>query len=844
MILWLSGCRYLLRHPWQLVFALLGVALGVAVVVAVDLANDSARRAFMQSAAALAGQATHQIIAGPGGLPEDLYQQLRVMEGIEPAAPLVEGYATVTGLPEEVLRLLGIDPFAEAAFRDYSPTVGGEADLARLLTEPGSGLLSAATAERLGVTAGGVLTLDVGGVRQSLTVLDLLPEGGAGGRLDQLLITDIATAQELLDRPGRLTRVDLRLPDDAAGVALLEHLQTLIPTGAAIVPAGLRGEGMAQMTRAFSFNLSALSLLALVVGMFLIYNTMSFSVLQRRGMLGMLRAQGVTRREVFTLVLGEALLVGGVGTSLGLLLGVLLGQGLVGMVTRTINDLYFVLAVQGVTLRPLNLIKWLSLGLGATVLSALIPAREAATVTPRLAMTRSQLEHGRRQLAPRAALAGLAVLLLGVLLALGGERSLTAGFALLFALLAAFALATPYLTLLAARLLQPVMASFFGLLGRMAARSIGASLSRTGVATAALVIALSATIGVAVMIGSFRQTVSHWLDSYLTADLYITAPGPGRGEARPPLPAQTVELLSSAPEAQALSRLRHVRLETGGEPLELLAVDLPGVAQDGYEFLGGDPQAIWAAFAAGALIISEPFAWHHQLQAGDRLPLRTDRGMADFPIAGIFRDYGSDRGRVTMDGAVYRQWWDDARIDGLGLYLHEGFDPEMTAAALRARTSATGEVQIYANSGLRASSLAVFDRTFAITAVLRLLAVAVAFVGILNALMAMQVERSRELAVLRAIGVTPAQAWLLVTGETSLLGTIAGLLAIPLGLAQALVLIHVVNRRAFGWTMEVWIDPLVLLQALGLAIGAALLAGILPAWRLARTSPALALREE
>jgi putative ABC transport system permease protein len=513
-------------------------------------------------------------------------------------------------------------------------------------------------------------------------------------------------------------------------------------------------------------------------------------------------------------------------------------------VTRTINDLYFVLAVQEVTLQPAIVLKWLALGLGATVLSALVPAREAATITPRLAMTRSQLESSRRRLAPLAALAGLALLLLGAVLAFWYERSLAAGFILLFAVLAAFALATPYLTLLAARLLQPLMGFFFGLLGRMAARSIGASLSRTGIATAALVIAISATIGVAVMIGSFRQTVSHWLESYLTADLYITAPGPSRGEARPPLPTPLMDILTSAPEAQAYSRIRHVHLDTGGEPLALLAVDLPTVAQAGYEFLGGDPQAIWAAFATGALLVSEPFAWHHQLQVGDMLPLRTDRGMIDFPITGIFRDYGSDRGRVTMDGTVYRQWWDDPQIDGLGLYLLPGFEPEQTAAALRVRASAAGEVLIYANRGLRERSLAIFDRTFAITAVLRLLAVAVAFVGILNALMAMQVERSRELATLRALGVTPAQAWLLVSGETALLGSIAGLLAIPLGLAQALVLIHVVNRRAFGWTMDTWIDPLVLLQALALAIGAALLAGLWPAWRLARTSPALALREE
>lgn len=845
MILGRASRRYLLRHPLLLFLSVLGVALGVAVVVAIDLANGSAERAFRLSARALSGQATHRIEGGPGGVDEAVYRRLRLEAGVRQSAPVVEGYAAVPSRPGLVLQVMGVDPLAEAPFRTYTPAPGA-GDLSPLLTEPGTALLLPATAERLGMRPGDSLEVEVGGRGRTLLLTGLLEPADevAARAMENLAVVDISTAQELLGRPGRLSRIDLKIPEGREGEGVLARVRSLLPPGAELLPAGGRGEVLAGMTRAFRLNLTALSLLALVVGMFLIYNTLSFSVLQRRELLGALRTLGVTRRELFVLVLGEATAVGAAGTALGLLLGLALGSGLLHLVTRTINDLYFVLSVRELSVSPLSLAKGIVLGLGASVAAALVPAREAAMSPPRTVLARSAAESRHRRLAPLAAAAGgLLMLAGGAVLALSG-RSIPLAFIALFALIAGYALAVPWGSALLLKLLQPVAGGLFGLLGRMAARDLVASLSRTGVATAALVVAVSATVGMGIMIGSFRLTLTAWLESYLRADLYVTAAG-DEAAGRVPLDPEVLRRLSSLPGVDFVTRARHLSLPSAEGGTDVFVVDMPPRGFAGYDFREGDPEAIRRALVGSrAVIVSEPYAYRHNLKRGDAIRLRTDRGERLFTVEGVFTDYSTDRGRVVMSRSLYERLWDEREVDALGIYLRPGVDPEAVAEAARRSVGERQRLTVYSNAGLRRASLATFDRTFAITAVLRLLAVLIAFVGILSALLSMQIERARDLAVLRANGLTPGQLWGLVSAETGLVGLLAGALALPLGWLQALVLIHVINRRSFGWTLQTHLDPAILLQAVVLALAAALLAGLYPAWRMARTPPALALREE
>ncbi len=861
VILTRSSLRYLLRHPWQIGLCILGVALGVAMIVAIDLANASAMRAFRLSTEAIAGRATHQIIGGPSELDESLYRRIRIDLGVRQAAPVVDGYVTTLTLNGITLHMLGVDPLAEAPFRSYlnrADTPGTSLDLTTLLVEPNTVLVSEQLAQQYGLTPGAPLTLQVGSQSRTVRIVDLLrPNDDLSRRaLESMLISDIATAQEVLGKVGRLSRIDLILDTDEP---VLAQLTAILPAGAELTRPAARVNTLEQMTRAFELNLSALSLLALIVGMFLIYNTMTFNVVQRRGLLGTLRCIGVTRRQIFALIMAEAVLISVIGTTLGLLLGIVLGRSLVTLVTRTINDLYFVVTVRSLTIDPAILLKGGMLGIGATLIAAAMPAREAMHTPPRLVLSRSSIEERVRRAVPLATWSGLAAILVGsgiLIMPADFNQQTTAialniwlAFVALFVIVLGCAFLAPGATVGLMMLIRPIAGRIFGMIGRMAARDVVAALSRTSVAIAAMMIAVSVTIGVGIMVGSFRQTVVQWLEQSLMADIYIASPSNTANRIDTPLDLDLAERLAQTPGVAAQTRFRSVQTATDIGPVTLVAIDRAPGRQGGQRFVGDristarDLDRYWDAFDAGAVFISEPLSFRMNLHTGDRLRLRTDRGEQDFPIAGVYYDYTSDRGVIQLAYHTYRTYWDDPQISSLALYAEPGVHVDALVQTLRER--GTGhELVINSNRGLRTETMAIFDRTFAITAVLQLLATIVAFIGILSALMALQLERARELGMLRANGLTPRQVWGIVLGQTGLMGLTAGLLAAPVGIVLALILVYVINRRSFGWTLELSLDPALFGQALLVAVVAALLAGIYPALRMSRTSPAMALREE
>ena len=841
-----SSLRYLTRHPWLMGLSVLGVALGVAVVVSIDLANTSAARAFELSAETVTGKATHQVVGAGGTLDEDVYRRVRVEAGVRRAAPVVEGYATLAG-SDRTFQVLGVDPFAEPPFRPYiGAGPGGGVDLSTLLTRD-TGLMARPTAKQIGLSVGEALRLGIEGTTRTVELAGLLaPESERTRRaIANLIVTDISTAQQLFDQTGTLSRIDLIVPDGAAGEAALARVRDVLPEGARVQRSETRTQTVDQMTRAFNLNLTALSLLALVVGAFLIYNTMTFSVVQRRGLIGRLRALGVTRRQVFGLVLGEAALLGLVGTGLGLLLGIVLATGLVQLITQTINDLYFVLTVRELTIAPWTLVKGTLLGMGTTLAAALAPAREATNAPVSTVLRRSTKEANVQALAPRLAGLGAAVGAAGVVLLVGTEQSIVWSYVALLGILVGAALATPLLVIGLARLLRPVMNAAAGVLGRMAARGAVTTLSRTGVAVAALMIAIAATVGVGVMVDSFRGTVVSWLTQSLQADVYVQPPSLVFRRSTATLDREVVRRLRAMEGVAGAYSVRRVDVQAGVGPTELVAIEPGPQTSEVYRFKSGDPETVWPAFAGGTFVlVSEPYAYRHDLAVGDTVRLQTDRGPHAFPIRAVFYDYGSDLGVVLTSRSTYTQFYDDTAYSGLALYAADGVDVDALIGQMRAEVAGLQDVIIRSNRALRETSLAVFDRTFTITTVLRLLAVGVAFIGVLTALMALALERERELGVLRATGMTPRQVGGYVTLQTGLLGLIAGVLSLPLGYALAYVLVYVINRRSFGWTLQLSVPADVLVQAVLLAVGAALLAGLYPAWTMAQSSPALALRDE
>jgi putative ABC transport system permease protein len=845
-----ASVRHLLRHPAQLALALMGLALGVGTIVAVDVATASAQRAFELSLQAVNGSATQQITGGPRGIDERLYARLRTeppggaAAGARYAA-VVSGYVSVG---ERVLQLIGVDPFASAALdggaaRGVSaPVIHDVGELREWLTRPGAVVMSEALARELGVGPDGKLELAVGGVRHPAIVIARLAAADAGSGFDGLLLTDIAQAQEWLGVAGRLTRIDVRAPPGVPAEDFERQLRAQLPAGLTVRATRAQARETFAMTDAFTINLKAMSLLALLVGTLLIYGAVSFAVVQRRAIIGVLRALGATRREVLALVLGEAAVLGVAGALCGLLLGVALGRGLIGLVSQTINDLYFVVAVTTVSVPASTLAKAFAAGLATALAAALLPALEVVTSAPRLALTRSVLERRARRSAGVLLLASALLALAAGIAIATSSRSLLAGFAALFLLLLSVAAATPAaLAALAgggARL-----GARFGAAARLACVDISASLSRTGVAIAALGMALTAMIGVAIMVESFRESLRDWLAQTMRADIYVSAPGVADSLERR-LDPQVIAALLAVPGIAAHSEGRRVTVSSPQGDIDLNAVRLVPASYAGFRFTRGDPRQAWPQFQRGAILISEPLAWRLSLGVHDALTLETAAGPGAFEVAGVYREYGNDRGEVLMELGQYQRLWQDVGIAGLGIYLLPGSSTASVVSALRGAARGRQALLIRSNADIRALSMQIFERTFVITRVLYWLAAGVAALGLLSALLAWELERLRQLALLRSLGLTPAGSALLVISQTAFMGLAAWLAAIPAGVLTALVLTEVINRRAFGWQIGLHLHAAQFSQALLLAVVAALAAALYPAWRSARLPLAAGLREE
>jgi putative ABC transport system permease protein len=833
--------KYFFKHPWVILLSIIGVSIGVAVVVAIDIANTSAQKAFQISVENVTGTSTHQITGGPLGMDESFYTAL-VMEfpQIE-ASPVVDGYVKLQG---ETIHLMGLDIFSSSYMTDE---MSGTFDMSALalLVEPRTVLVPYVMANRMDITAGDMITISIGGLETQVKVIGNVGQEG-DSKIDGLLVADISTAQELLGKIGVIDNISLIIGvDDKDSLSAIE---SWLPQGMTLISTAAGNESTLNMTDAFRTNLTAMSMLALLVGMFLIYNTMTFSVLQRRGLLGSLRVLGATRREIFTEVLIEAAIIAVIGTGIGVLLGVFLGQGLVKLVAGTIDSLYFTLTVTTFELSSGIFIKGVLLGVITSLVASFIPAFEAAASRPQIVRFRSVIESLAQKLLPKITLAGLGMIVLSVIILFLSERSLIAGFASLFLLVIGFALCVPVIAELISKYLGIFMnkvGSKTSVLYKMAVTGIAGSISRTGTAIAAMVVAISVVIGMGIMIESFRTTVQLWMQQAIQGDVYINTMENVSSTAETPLPYELVEQIMALDGIEATKGLKTVFLVTDYGTLETDVITPVEQCRTEYQLKTGNDLPAWEKLKNGqAVYISEPLAYKHDIGVGDTIAFYTEQGKKEYAISGIYYDYSSDAGKVIMAQSVYTNYWHDDTIASLGLYLVNPQDKDAVMTAVKAIVADTAGITVTDSYTIRNNVLELFDRTFLITKVLEFLAIIVAFIGILSALMAYQLEKIKELGILRAAGVTPNQIWSMTALQTGLMGTISGILAIPLGIFMSIILIQTINIRSFGWSIQMAVGAGTIIEALAIAIVASLLASVYPSWKMSKISPAEALREE
>ncbi len=837
--------RHLLRHPWQLGLAIFGIALGVAVVCAVQLTQASARQALAYAQRALSGPATHRLVAAAGdelGLDERDYAALARRWPRLRFMPIVSGRATLAADPQRALSIVGFDPLAASSQEQAARSLGATIDLTALVTRPYTAALNAATARSLGLAQGSSLDLVINGRGQRLEIVGIAPDARDGGPADDVLVMDIASAQEALAASGylgRLSAVDVALPArDRAAAA--QALRASLPRGWRLEANEVRLGAAREMTRAFDVNLTALSLLALLVGMFLIYNTVSFLALQRRASFARLRALGVSARELFAALFLETCALAAVGIATGLVLGRAVAGVLLQFVARTINDLYYRAAITEVAAPPWLLAGIALLGFGATLTAALPPLR---------AVTRETVAGGQHAAStpPRAgrplALAALAWLAAAALLA-WPTRELWPGFGALFAFLIGAALPLPWLLARCAHRLSRLRGLPLPCL--LASRALAAHGHRAGLAAAALMVACATGLAITVMVASFRVSVTDWLAALLRADVYVDLGAAQGGDGPRPLAALR-EKIATLPEVATTSAVARTPLRVAGvsASVPLLAYDLPSAARAGFQFIAGEPAEIWRAWEdEDVAIVTEPYAYRQRVRVGEVLRFETAAGERRLRIVGVYRDYASERGSVAISRAAWLRHFPLRDDTGLGVYAKPGVDAVALERALRAALAEVPGLRIQSNAALRELSLEVFDRTFAVTDLLRLLALGVAIVGIVSALLAQQMERLTDYALLRALGFRRGEVLRVVLWQTLLAGALAATVAVPVGLGLALLLIDVIDVRSFGWTMSVHWPWTALASVWVSALVAALVAGVYPALVATRRAPASVLRND
>jgi putative ABC transport system permease protein len=833
-------CRHILRYAWQHKFLaaanVLCVALGVAVYLSIQIANRSVTGSFRATVDAVAGRAD---LEARGDIDDALFLKLRSTPGVLAATPIVRGIVVLPEYPGEYLDILGIDPLTNQDFETVSDSSERNVDPDRWFGDREAIAVTQEFAQRCRLQIGDKIRVQVGEDTVELRVSFLLKAKGADSALAAM---DIGWAQELLQKSGHLTSVLFRVTRSEARNEVAGELRQQLPPDVMVSPPNDRSAQVNQLLSGFQLNLTALSLVSLLVGAFLIYNTIASSALRRRREAGILRSLGVSRDLIRWLFLGEALLYGAIGAVLGIGAGIALANWLVRIVAQTVTNLYVLTRIEHFYIPWEQVAAVAGLALAISLLAGWIPANNAARTQPLDALDLGRLIEVSRRPSSVWPLISLA----------GGVCALAAGLgARLWLRPLAFVCA--FFTLLSFCLLAPFVTFHLGNAGarlfrrtwlfRLAAGNVVRSLFRNAVTIAALAAAVAMLVSVSVMIHSFRVAVNHWIDMRLVADIFVTPAANRLVGFQNFVSPELLDFIRALPEVQSVDTYREVETRIGSVPVDLGVVI--GSDRNRPEFVGWgrSEQLFRQLYDADTVFASEPLANRLHLQQGQMIQLATPAGKHAFRVAAIYYDYTRDAGLLLMQKQTFRRYWVDDRVNSLAVYVKDPNTADGVIAKIRAGYDKAASYSFEKNRTLREVVDEIFDQTFAVTYVLRFIAIFVAVVGIALNLSVLIKERERELAVFRAVGASYRQLISLILAESLIIGLIAIGLGLIAGGALSVVLTEVINRAFFGWTIphpiswdQLALTPLILLPAVALA-------GLLPVTQSTRVSLADALRQ-
>ena len=848
MILRTLWLRPTLARPGRFLATVLGVAIGVAAVVSTLLASRAAVASLDADVDVLDGSAALEI-RRPGGVEAGDLGALRELCGDALLAPVAEDVVHLPGIGDHA-RILGIDLLAAGEERplELAAEVEDPADvLDRLLLGRGVALPERLAAE-LGVAVGDALEAVVRSRRVELEVVALLRPERLASASERLILADVGLVQELYGRAGRYDRVEVRPRRELDVEALAAALEGRLPAGYRVAPASERRLESEGMVRALEFNLTALSGVSLLVGLVLVATTLATSVVQRRSAIALLRSLGASPLQLARAVLVEAAAIGLLGGALGVLLGWLGARGALASVRATVATVNPEVLQGTVVLEPRWVLLGLAAGLSASLVAALLPLREALQVPPVQGLrTERPGRVGRRAWLGRlVALTGLGLAAwVTASLPPWGDRPIWALASSLLVLASLLVLSGPLVELCASLRLRGGLGAGATLPLRLAQASLGASRRRASWAAGAVGVAVGLAVAMATMVGSFRRTVVDWTETTMRSDLFVRPLAAGEGVASGRVDPEVVRIARELFGTDAVDPFHSAAAYVDGRRIELAGAHL-GVAdrEGGVPFLDGRPvsEVFAETLARGGAVVNEPFARRFGAGAGDWIELETPAGTVEREVVGVYRDYSGHNGRVVLDRADFLGLYPDEGAQSLAIFLG-GESPVSARSLLAGALDGRFALEVLLGPEVRAEVLAVFERTFAITVALQLVAAVVAGMAVITVLGALVRERRRELAVMRALGASARQLIGVVVGEALLLGLAGAAGGLLIGVLVGYVLVAVVNVQSFGWTLRFLPPWGSVAGTAGLVIPACLLAGLVPAFLTLRRAPQEDLRE-
>jgi putative ABC transport system permease protein len=841
--------RHAVRHRLRTALTFFGIVLGVAVIVAIAVVNRSLTTSFQSTIDQIAGKAVLQVANGESGIAESLFPTIRDTPGVRDAAAAVEGFLPVAGVPGERLYVYGVDLLTDSAIREHqfagSPFEFDQA--LDFIAQPDSIALTESFSRRLNLPLGAKVVLLTSQGKRDYTVRALLKEQGTatvfGG---SFALMDLPAAQKTFGKEGKFDVVDLTVEEGEKIETVQQRLRQRLGGAAEVERPRKRGEQIEFLLTSFRVGLFFVSLIALFVGFFLIYNTVSVSVIQRKKDIGTLRCLGMKRGELLRLIIAEALLLAVGGSCVGVALGWLLARVALVSVGETVGNLFSLVDLAEGTLSPHDLALALGSGVAVAMLAALHPAWEAIRVSPLENARQAAWQPANRGKTSWANRLGLLCLVISPTLLLlassvnGSVERFSVGVVGMLVFLLSLAFFCPAIISHAVRWFWQSALRLPGLTwveARLASDSLRRNPVRSGITVATMVISLAAIFTIAAFVSSVRGSLLAWVDQMVTADLIVSSGARTAGPKNVPLREDLLPELKRIPGVKIVDLYRLIRSTYKEKPIliESFSARESASARSLPMADGNGAQALREMAEGKGVIISESFRSKFGTTTNETVELVTPSGKIDFKVIGVYVDYSSDVGSVLLDRALYKKYWRDELLDAFDLWLEPGADQQQIIQTIRTNYGEPYQLFISTHRELRETVVRIMEQSFVVNYAVEIVAVVVAIFSVINTLLASILDRTREIGVLRAIGATQAQVRRIVVMEAGWMGLIGGLLGLFAGTVMAYHHVVYNTKMLTGWTFQFYYPYDVAIFSLIAAVILCLLAGYGPAKQAAST---------